>query len=53
MVKDTVIDVSFNTAGNQIPYMMIIKEYYIDGKIEHAEVIYKEETKQSNFTITS
>ena len=33
---------------NQLPYLMIIKEYYLDGRVEHASVIYQEMEDQSD-----
>jgi hypothetical protein len=49
-MKDTIIRVSFKSR-NQMPYMMITKEYYEFGKIVHAEVLYQEEEKQSTFIV--
>ncbi len=37
----TKIRISFKSK-NQLPYLMITKEYFLNGKVEHAEVIYQE-----------
>jgi len=47
----TKIVISFESK-NQIPYLMIIKEYYKNsGAIAHAEVLYKEEYVDSDVEI--
>jgi len=49
-INSTRIVVSFKSE-NQIPYLMIVKEYYCDGVIVHAKVLYKEDSKESEFCI--
>ena len=36
---------------NQLPHLMILKEYYDNNRISYAEVIYKEDTCKSEVVI--
>ena len=47
MIMKTQIKISFKSI-KQTPYLMIIKEYFEDSKIVHAEVIYQEDEYESD-----
>lgn len=48
----TRITISFVGEG-QLPYVMVIKEYYDhDNKVEFAEIIYQEDFRMSDVAIT-
>jgi len=51
-LKSTRIVIGFKSS-TQLPGLMIIKEYYIDGEIDHAEVIYQEDTRVSDVILDS
>jgi hypothetical protein len=51
-MNTTKIRIDFKSK-TQEPYLMIIKEYYWNDVIQYAEVIYKEDKKESDVVIDS
>ena len=49
-MEKTKIRISFK-GTNQLPCLMIMKEYYKDHKIVHADIIYMEDEYESDIVI--